>query len=200
MKIIGLCGGSGSGKGTVSRMFERYGFAYIDTDGVYHGITSYLSPCLSELKEHFGEDIIKDGALCRSVLRDKIFSSLDKEKSLSLLNEITHKHILKETLCLIDKLDKNSVPAVLIDAPVLYESGFDSLCDSVIAVLADTDVRIQRIIERDGIDRERAVSRISSQLPDSELMQRADYTVINNGDLISLENEVRRVAEKILND
>ncbi len=200
MKIIGLCGGSGSGKGTVSRMFARHGFAYIDTDEVYHAITSYLSPCLLELKEHFGEDIIKDESLCRSVLRDKIFSSPDKEKFLSLLNKITHKHILKETLCLIDKLDKNSVFAVLIDAPVLYESGFDSLCDSVIAVLADTEVRVERIMERDGIDKERAVARISSQLPESELKRRADYTIINNGDLISLENEVRRIAEKILND
>ena len=73
MEIIGLCGGSGSGKGTVAKIFCEYGFKHIDTDAVYHTLTSYPSPCLRELADAFGMEILKGGKLDRTKLAEMVF-------------------------------------------------------------------------------------------------------------------------------
>lgn len=198
MRVIGLCGGSGSGKGTVALLFKEYGFASVDTDELYHKITSYISPCLSELISAFGSDIVRDGRLYRPALREKVFFDGDNSGELALLNAITHKHIRAETEALIRKYEKDGAFAVLIDAPLLFESGFDNLCTSVIAVVSDTELRVERIVRRDGIAREQAIRRINSQINDEILIQKSDYVIVNDGDLDTLRERVGAVAEQIL--
>ena len=100
MLVIGLTGPSGSGKGWISNLLSRYGIPAIDTDAVYHDLLIPPSPCLSELVENFGEGIIKDGRLNRQALASIVFSDSAK---LKMLNEITHKYILKETDDMLQK-------------------------------------------------------------------------------------------------
>lgn len=198
MKVIGLCGGSGSGKGTVSGLFAEHGFIAIDTDKVYHGLTSSLTDCLRELVDEFGEGILnQSGALDRRKLAAIVFANgTDKQKH-AALNRIAHKHVLEKVREMIAEYEKEGYAAVLVDAPMLFESGFDKECDAVIAVTADKDARVDRIVLRDSISREAALARIEAQLSDEILTARSDYT-IRNDDISALPEKVAVVAEKIL--
>ncbi len=197
LKVIGLCGGSGSGKGAVSELFLRYGIPSIDTDEVYHELTAYMSQCLLELVSHFGSDIIENGALNRAALAKLVFSDGVKTR-LDELNAITHKHILAKTREVLAKYRADGVAAAIVDAPLLFESGFNEECDIIISVIADIDTRISRIIERDGITREAALRRIASQKNDNWLKERSDFVIYNDNGITDLEVRVAEIAKKIL--
>lgn len=175
--ILGLTGGSGSGKGYVAHKFEKFGIYSIDTDLVYREISIPGTQCLDELTRRFGEKILApDGRLDRRALAPIVFS--DGEK-LSELNRITHKYILAETRRRIDIERGKGAYAVIIDAPVLFESRFNVYCDYTIGVLCDTETRLNRIIERDGITEEAALQRISSQKPNRFFIDRCDFLIYN---------------------
>lgn len=196
MKVFGLCGVSGSGKGAVSTCFLRRGIPSVDTDAVYHDITSKPSPCLDELAKRYGKTIISEsGALRRDVLGEIVFAD---GAALSDLNAITHKYILAEARKVIKEKGELGIPFILIDAPLLFESGFDRECDGVIAVVADLDLRIARICERDGITEEAARRRISRQTSDDFLVSHADYVIENNGTPAELEVRVLEVYADIM--
>lgn len=197
MKIIGLCGGSGSGKGTVASVFSRLQIPSVDTDAVYHHITSYLSPCVLELRREFGECVVKDGALDRSRLRDVVFDPEFVLKRQPRLNEITHKYVVDEVERLLSEYEKSGVRGAIIDAPLLIESRLHEKCDTVIAVVADREVRIARIMLRDSIDYIRAKNRIDSQMPDVELAKYADIVISNNGTYDELCKAVRAAYDQI---
>ena len=121
MKVIGLCGGSGSGKGVVSSLFDRRGIPAIDTDTVYRELTSVDSPCNRVLSNEFGKEIIStDGSLNRKKLRTIVFTGDDSKLHLKKLNEITHKYILDET-DLIDSLILDIKPLSLMPRPCLSQ-------------------------------------------------------------------------------
>ncbi len=196
MKILGLCGGSGSGKGEVSAAFFSFSVPSVDTDKVYHEMTSADSPCLRELSAAFGSEIISsDGALDRKVLRNIVFS--DKER-LGLLNEITHKHILAKTRLMLKEYEMAGAELAIVDAPLLFESGFNRECDATVCVIADREVRISRIMRRDGIERADAVRRIDSQRSDGELTALCDFCIENNGDIDTLRDKVKELISKII--
>lgn len=182
IKVIGLCGRSGSGKGYVCSLFARRGIPSIDTDALYREMTAPSaepSPCVSELAEAFGDDVIcPDNSLDRAKMRETVFS--DPEK-LELLDRIAHKHILAGVRDKLAEFEADGVPAAIVDAPVLFESGFDSECDITVAVVAPDDLRIERIIMRDGISRDAALARLGSQKNDEELISLCDLTVRNAG-------------------
>ena len=201
MKVIGLCGGSGSGKGTVSGLFLKQGIPSIDTDAIYREITSGDSECLRALSIEFGDEIIStDGSLNRKALSKIVFSGKGAEVRLKKLNEISHQFILDETRSRLSEYEEQGFLTAIVDAPVLFESGFNTECDCVIAVVADREVRINRIMLRDKIDRESAISRIDSQLNDEWLASHADYVIENNSDLVTLESQVSKVANQIMNN
>ncbi len=199
MKIIGLCGGSGSGKGVVSHLFAKYGIPHIDTDKVYRDITSYRSECMEKLSEIFGDIVLSaDGSLNRERMREIVFIGDDCEHKRKKLNEITHKYVLSETDRIIDLYRKEGRIAVIADVPLLFESGFDKKCDVTVAVVAGEKVRIERITSRDGISEEQANARINSQIKTSELVKKVDYVIENNGDLKELEEKVEQLYHTIL--
>ena len=149
----------------------------------------------------FGEEIIStDGSLNRKALGKIVFTGDGAKSRLARLNEISHKFILDEARARLTEYQKQGVKAAIVDAPVLFESGFNTECDVIVAVLADKEVRVNRIMLRDGIDRESAISRINSQLTDEWLASHADYVIENNSDLVALENRVCEVARLILNN
>ena len=199
MKVIGLCGGSGSGKGTVSSIFLENRIPAVDTDAVYREMTQTDSPCLRALALEFGDVIISEyGSLNRKALAELVFSGDGCEKRLKRLNEITHKYILDETRSRLEQFRSDGFLAAIVDAPVLFESGFDKECDLIVCVIADRDIRLSRIIERDNIDIAAATRRIDSQMSDEELISRSDFVIYNNSDLNALKYDVFSVAKQII--
>ena len=195
MKIIGLCGQSGAGKTTALEIFKNEGFAVIDCDEVSRFVTLADSECVRELVDRFGNGILNpDKTLKRQALADIVFSD---SQSLADLNKITHRHILAEVFHRLDLFRENGFRVAVIDAPVLFESGLDKDCDTTLAICANLETRLSRIIERDGISRERAEARVSRQLSDAELSCLADHVIYNDSDLEEFYSEVLKYAKEI---
>ena len=193
-KIIGLCGGSGSGKGMVGNFFSENGYLTVDTDKVYRDLTTKSSSCLDALVCEFGKEILTaEGILDRRKLSEIVFSNKEKH---ARLNEITHKFVLGRVRKIINE-SQDSYRGFVVDAPLLYESGFDKSCDFVVAVVADLEKRLDRIVVRDSIPRDAALKRIRSQISDDDLMAKADFVIENNSGLDSLKLETKKIIKKI---
>lgn len=195
MRVIGLCGQSGSGKGLVCSFFEQLGVKCIDTDKVYHDIISEKSDCTIELIREFGDSISNGCGIDRKKLREAAFKS---DENLRRINEITHKHILAKVREAIDKTKReNTAVGIIVDAPLLFESGFDKECEATLAVVSDIDTKIERIIKRDGITRDMALARISSQISDKVLADKCTYTLVNNSTPDELQDKVKKLKSVI---
>ena len=193
--VIGLCGGSGSGKGLVGRILSEFGYFHIDTDKVYRDLTDNKSFCLDALVCEFGADILTDrGALDRKKLAEIVFNDWSK---LKILNEITHSFILDRVREIIRDPKNDHYRGFVVDAPLLYESGFNKECDFTIAVTADAKTRIERVIKRDKITAEAAEKRIKSQTSDEYISALSDYTIENNGDCESLKAQLINILGKL---
>lgn len=196
MKVIGLCGSSGSGKGYVSRTFLKFGVPSIDTDRVYREITTKKgTPCLCELVLEFGEQILDtNGELDKKALASIVFEGEGSRERLDKLNKITHKHIKMDTEKILSEYKNEGKRAVIIDAPVLFESGFDKMCHFTVCVTAPYDLKLERIISRDKIAKEKAEARLKNQLTDDELIRLSTYQIDNsNCEIISqIENILKK--------
>ena len=183
MLIIGLTGGSGCGKSIVSRAFEALGAFSVDADAVYHTIVSNPSACTKELSEAFGEDVLTpSGALDRPALAAKVFCGGEEEKKkLSLLNEITHKHVLDDIRISLKEAEKAGKNVAVVDAPLLFESGFHKECLLTVAVLSPFSLRLSRIMERDSLTEYKAKARLNAQQTDDFYREQADFILINDG-------------------
>ena len=195
MLTIGLTGPSGAGKGLIASLFARYGVPSIDTDAVYHALLMPPSACLDELVERFGQQVLRpDGTLDRAALSAVVFDSANAD-GLADLNRISHRHVLARVRETLGDYERAGVPAVLVDAPQLFESGFDAECDKVLSVIAPRELRLARIIERDGLSLERATARLDAQLPEQIFRERADHVMINDGEIEPLDGEIRRLLQ-----
>ncbi|MBQ8175258.1 MAG: dephospho-CoA kinase [Clostridia bacterium] len=199
MLRLGLTGGSGSGKSTVARIFASCGAKIIDTDAVYHSLISAPSPCVLALKEAFGEGILNEvGAIDRKKLASVVFEATEAGKArLALLNDISHRFVHEECEILLSHYEKDGEPLVILDVPLLFESGFDRLCDVTVAVLAPQSLRLQRILSRDGIDEAAAIRRLVAQPSDEFYKLRADHLIYNEGDLPVLQERTLAILRKI---
>lgn len=196
MIIIGLCGSSGSGKGYICNKFASHGVGFIDTDKVYRENVLNNQACVNELVGCFGIDILEDGRVSKKRLAAIVFEGEKAGEKLALLNQITHKYIKIETDLLVLDFKEKGFSAVLIDAPVLFESGFDKMCDVTVCVTASYEEKLARIIKRDGISKEKAVARLNSQLNDLELRKRCTYE-IDNSDGRDLESQIISILKDL---
>ena len=190
MKIIGITGGTGAGKSSVCAEIKKYGAEIIDCDVIARQVVEKGMPALAEIVEAFGEEVLlPDGSLNRRKVSGIVFS--DKQK-LEKLNEITHRHIFEE---MRRRMSATSAQIVVLDVPLLFQCDFPFECDITVAVIADREVRIERIMKRDGIDRAMAEARIANQLSDKEYSERADVCFVNNGDGDSIKEFVKTLCE-----
>ena len=196
MLVIGLTGCTGSGKGCVGQCFLSYGINTIDTDMVSREVCRKGSPCLSELTDCFGKCILNDdGTLNRKKLAELAFSDADKHKK---LNSITHKHILDDVRKWLNVCEANGDAAAIVDAPLLYESGFDKECDIIIAVIAPKETRVGRIRLRDGITVAEINARMSKQTEDEFYTQNADFIIVNDSTVSALQTQVDAIYSEIM--
>ena len=191
MFVIGLTGPSGAGKGEVARLFAAYGLPVINADQIYHDLLLPPSSCLNELTECFGRAILSpDGTLDRRALSSIVFSD---PASLQRLNSITHRYVMEKTKALLSQFAAKGFPAAVFDAPQLFEAGAHRICNTVVSVLADRSLRIERIMKRDGINAESAIRRIDSQKSDDYFRKHSEYIIENNTSVEHLLPAVRRI-------
>ena len=184
--IVGLTGGIGSGKSVVARMFQDRGAAVIDTDAVAREVVEPSSPVFDAIRAEFGDAVVTpSGALDREALAKLVFADERKRRR---LNELTHPEILKRVLGRIGQFPPSAIVVVVV--PLLFESGFDRNCQLVVAVSAPEQLRLRRVTERDGSSADDVRARMRAQLPDGEVVARADLVIRNDGDEEGLRREV----------
>lgn len=189
--IIGITGGSGSGKSAISAFLKAKGFLIIDADEIAHNIIKKGNKAYIEILKIFGNAILDNlDEIDRKKLGNIVFN--DKNK-LNLLTDCTHKHIIIEIKTIINN---NLAKNILIDAPLLVESGLNKIVDEAWVVYSDISLRIDRIMERDNITYEQAKKRIECQMDWDELKSYADRIIYNNDDF----NFTIKQIEQILND
>ena len=193
MLTVGLTGPSGAGKGVVASLFAARGIPSIDTDKVYHGLLIPPSACLNELSSRFGEQILRaDGGLDRRALAAIVFAK-GHGRELADLNTIAHRHILAKTREILADLEAQGFPAVLVDAPQLFESGFDRECDLILSVLAPVALRLERVMARDGLNEQEALARLNATHADEFFRERSHFVLVNDGHIQAMEAEVDRL-------
>lgn len=182
--IIGVTGKSGSGKTFVSKILaDRLNYKLINADEIVKKNYNKGNKFYDEIVKIFGREILNNnGEIIREKLASIIFNDFNKKEQ---LNAITFKYIVSE---IKNNLEENSI----IDAPLLFESGLDKLCNITIAVFAEEEEQIKRICKRDKITKEKALERLRAQQDDNYYKQKASYIIVNN-DEESLDMQIEEI-------
>lgn len=194
MLTLGLTGKTGAGKTTVASYLKENGCYIIDGDVIARQITEKGSEVLPVLQKAFGEDILdEDGELIRKKLAERAFSSKDNT---ALLNSITHPVIKQRCSDEMKKAENLGYKTALIDAAALLDSDCKDLCQKMIVVTAPEEIRLERILQRDAITNEQALSRIKAQKSDEYYFSHADI-IIRNYPPYNLQDEFLKLKELI---
>lgn len=190
--VVGLTGPTGAGKSSVTAVAEELGFKVIDCDQFARIAVEKGSEGLAAVVSVFGDDVLnQDGSLNRAALASKAFATIE---STELLNQTLLPYIVK----LIN--NEINTERVLLDAPTLFESGADSLCNEVIAVISDEKTRKARIMERDGIDEAAAELRMSAGKNDQFYIEKTDNIVYNDCELSVFNLKIQKLLTKLLEE
>lgn len=188
MKIYGITGGSGAGKSEISALFKKRGACVIDADIIARQVVENGKPAIEEIKKEWPQ-VVTNGALDRKALAQIVFND---SRELHKLNSITHKYIIDE---IKNILSSKKSDTYVIDAIALIESGLGDMCHIKIAVIANKDTRIERIMKRDNLTKAQAESRINAQMSDSFYIENSDYTIYNDEDKAKLDEKIGRIIK-----
>ncbi len=195
MLRIGLTGGIASGKSTVAQLFAALGVPIIDCDVIARELTCAGSPALSQIKAHFGKELIQpDANLKRTALRELIFKLPEERTWLEALLHPLIQEKIREQLSSLD------TPYCLIVVPLLSESlaqgkKFDFI-DEIWVVEASSEAQLQRLQERDSCSLEQAQSILAAQHSCSQRLKLADEIIRNEGNINSLQDQIRQLHER----
>ena len=194
--IVGLTGGSGSGKSEAARILAGFGAAHINVDKEARVVMDEPDALIA-LERELGSLVIgDDGKFARKRVADIAFRD---KNFLSILTRISHAFITRRILDILDDITKkNPGSVIVIDAPIPIERGFLDKTDEVWVMKADYDIRLNRIITRDGIGEEEAITRINAQLSDYEYEKLADIVILNNGAYAELKEKLSIIWENTL--
>ncbi len=184
--VVGLTGPTGSGKSSVAALFAAAGYTVLDCDKIARRVTQPGRPVLPRLAARFGADILEDGVLNRRLLAARAFCDPAETKA---LNDCIFPDICAEMEADIGRAGS----FVLLDAPTLFEAGAETMCHTVVGVLADPAVRLARIMARDGMEEDVARVRMSAGKPDDYYLTRCQHILYNNGDRAALERAVQNL-------
>ena len=195
MKIIGITGGTGAGKTTALGVLAALGVVIIDCDALYHDLLERDRDFHDALVAVFGDVTGPDGRLDRKKLGAVVFQDAE---ALGELNAISHAAVKRELQSLLTEARAAGETAVAIDAIALLESGVGGLCDCVVGVVAPEEIRVRRLMARDGISREYALLRIRAQKPERFFREECDYILENKTDETAFAQAAERLFRRIL--
>ena len=195
MKVIGLTGGIGSGKSTVSWLLGEMGAVLIDADKVGHEAYQPGTETWKELVAAFGDEIVApDRTIDRKKLGAIVFAAPEE---LTRLNRIVHPRMFNMMKDRIEKYRQQGVKVVVIEAAILFEANWTSLVDEVWVTVASEATVVQRAIERTGLPEDQIRARIRSQLSNEERIKKADVVITNDGDVKELRVKVEALWKKL---
>lgn len=173
MTVIGITGPTGSGKTTALAALERLGFQVVDCDALYYQLLARDQNLRQGIREAFGQVFLPDGQLDRRALGDIVFGN---PAALDKLNALVYPAV---SAAVKQKIENCTKKGLVIDAINLIESGLGDLCDWTVALTAAPDIRMKRIMARDGISEERAKARIAAQKPDKFYRRNCTFLLEN---------------------
>jgi dephospho-CoA kinase len=188
MRVVGLTGGIGSGKSTISRRLEQLGAVVIDVDRVAHGTYKRGQPAFDELVKRFGQSIVGDGGeIDRAKLGAAVFGNPDKMK---LLTEVVWPATYRAAREAIQREREKGTAVVILEAAVLVEAGWMDTADEIWVATTQPQNAIERVMTRNGLSAQAAQERIASQLSNEERLKYADIHIANDGTLDELFTRV----------
>lgn len=200
----GLTGGIATGKSLVASIFQALGAAVIDADKVYHELTAPGEKLHRKIVKTFGPAILAaDESIDRKRLAEVVFSD---ESNRQKLNKLAHPAVIRERKRRAKEVKKawkkegRDQGVIITEAALLVEAGTYSQFDSVIIVTCEPEIQLRRLMERDGISREKAQARIASQMPLEEKEAFADHLIHNNGSSRELIRSVEEVYARLCRD
>lgn len=197
MKIVGLTGGIGSGKSTVTRLFGEHGVHWVDADDVAREVVEPGTPALERISEHFGKNILtSEGALDRAQLRGIVFEKPEERVWLeSLLHPIIREELIRQL-----NPENYQLSYVLLVSPLLLETDQHELVDRIIVIDVPEETQIERTMARDTNSREQVKRIIAAQMSREDRLARADEVIDNNRPLDEVTRQVRELHERLLVD
>ena len=187
---IALCGNIASGKSTVQNILENSGFKVLDTDEVSHKLLTVKNDSL--YKAFKDTDVFQNGEFSRQKVANLIFTD---KKQKDLLEAILHPQIENE---INEFFKKNSCEKLIfVGIPLLFEANMEYLFDKIIFIYADDDIRLERLINRNGYAKEYAKLRISCQIPQDEKVKKSDYVIYNNGTTDDLKSQITQLVKSL---
>lgn len=193
MYKVGITGGIGSGKSTVCRILQQRGVAVYDADSRAKELMANSESLRHDLIEAFGECTYTSEGLNRRYLADVVFSD---SQQLRLLNSIVHPVVM-------DDFERWAAEQegqfVVLESAILFEAGLESRVDATVAVMAPEELRVERVMGRDGATKEQVMARIDNQMSDDERSDRAKYSVVNI-DIEDLEEDVEQLHRRLCYD
>lgn len=192
--VIGLTGQSGSGKTLISKHLANSGYSVIDADIVARRVTEQGSDCNRRLAQLFPECFDEKLCLDRRKLGNIVFNDAQK---LQVLNDTIFPYINRNIKEQINTLTESGARVIILDAPTLFEAGADKLCDMIVSVVADDELRLERIRSRDNISDESIEARFASQKPKEFYIQNSDAVIENNSTFEKLIEEADRLFSSV---
>ena len=192
---IGLTGGVGSGKSTVSRYLSSLGIPIIDGDKISREAVAPESPLMQEIRRAFGDDVfLGNGELNREKMAAIVFFDEEKRQA---LNNLIHPFVWKKTEEAVLFAQKTGHRYVVLDMPLLLEIGWNLRVESVWVVVVPEEVQIERVQKRDHMTREQAMARIRKQMPTASKIGYADVVIDNSGTMEATYRQVREALGKV---
>ncbi len=194
--IIGLTGQTGAGKSSAREIMRKNGAAVIDADAVAHDITDNDVNCIYDIVSHFSCLVLNEkGKINRKALGKMVFSD---KKELLVLNKIIFPYIQEKIEQMVLEYISKGANDIVIDGATVIESGCGKMCDALVSVVANEDVRTERIVKRDNISLTDAKRRVSAQKSEDFYIENSDFVIENNGTKEELEHQVNSVLKNMV--
>lgn len=194
--VVGLTGGTGCGKSEAARYLASLGAKHIDADAISRALTARDGAAIPEIRRIFGDEVFTpEGDLDRRALHELVFSSFAHKRA---LEGVIHPLVQRSTVDEIEAAAAQGYRVVVLDVPLLFETGMDVLCDETWTMSVDEETQLARICVRDGLTREQALSRVNGQMPMEERNARADRVIQSGRSVEKTQAELAQLYQQLL--
>ena len=194
--VVGITGGIGCGKSMAAAYLAELGAIHIDADGISRALTARDGAVLEQIRRIFGDSVFsEDGSLNRRALGDLVFSDPAAKRA---LEGVIHPLVQRIAMDQIEESGKNGARVAVLNVPLLFETGMDVLCDETWTLTAPADVQLARVMERDGLTREQAISRIESQMAMEDRNARATRVINSDRPIEKTRSELNQLYQQLI--